>query len=175
MRGRRPERAGRGHLIRNTPAYAGKTRFCIFLFLVYWKHPRVCGEDRTGAAVPAAPLETPPRMRGRLFIVDLNLLMVGNTPAYAGKTASLRVIDPPSQKHPRVCGEDSHIFPPPRLPPETPPRMRGRLTPWAWKKHDRRNTPAYAGKTRRITRTGTRRSKHPRVCGEDKHRASKTA
>ena len=46
--------------------------------------------------------------------------------------------------------------------------MRGRLKKARAQVQRDRNTPAYAGKTRRYGRTLKDSWKHPRVCGEDK-------
>ena len=72
--------------------------------------------------------ETPPRMRGRLIVDRAGEFISGNTPAYAGKTKDLHVVEAALRKHPRICGEDpfsEHLASPYW---ETPPRMRGRLS-----------------------------------------------
>ena len=71
--------------------------------------------------------ETPPRMRGRPSRVGSALSCLGNTPAYAGKTATLSAYVPGGEKHPRVCGEDHTKTERHKYRTETPPRMRGRL------------------------------------------------
>ena len=70
----------------NTPAYAGKTLHLVPVRQGSWKHPRVCGEDCIRLTCRLPQWETPPRMRGRLRLVRLNVRIV--------------------EKHPRVCGED---------------------------------------------------------------------
>ena len=86
-------------------------------------------------------------MRGRLSFYGQIIARAGNTPAYAGKTiltcGKIRM----KKKHPRVCGEDLCYKSIPVREPETPPRMRGRLTRKMDTKKSSRNTPAYAGKT----------------------------
>ena len=72
--------------MRNTPAYAGKTKGQQRKIKNIEKHPRVCGEDYTMCLKRRRALETPPRMRGRLREPALGKDMAGNTPAYAGKT-----------------------------------------------------------------------------------------
>ena len=111
----------------NTPAYAGKTGEDLPQSTLNEKHPRVCGEDHIQSQSEIPVKETPPRMRGRLLWRFAFARKERNTPAYAGKTLKRLRIQPTKEKHPRVCGED-----PPRQvsylrPPETPPRMRGRL------------------------------------------------
>ena len=75
----------RGYL-RNTPAYAGKTYRDQDGTVHRKKHPRVCGEDRVNTYYNAKAEETPPRMRGRLFPIQIQESRIRNTPAYAGKT-----------------------------------------------------------------------------------------
>ena len=111
-----------------------------------------------------------------------------NTPACAGKTVEPTALEPNSEKHPRLRGEDfSRVLPAPTLS-ETPPLARGRLEPsalFAWKVEEtpplargrppfgplfamhQGNTPACAGKTERgnLSRYGS--GKHPRLRGED--------
>ena len=111
--------------------------------------------------------ETPPRMRGRRKAEGLKPYRLGNTPAYAGKTAFSMTAIAAFVKHPRVCGEDVRELPARSHTEETPPRMRGRRFPPHLHPLIMRNTPAYAGKTHRLRiRTGSF-GKHPRVCGED--------
>ena len=131
------------------------------------KHPRLRGEDYRRPVAHRSPLETPPLTRGRRRRTCWRSKRLRNTPAYAGKTRILCFFVPEHQKHPRLRGEDW-------LSPlsfiqfrETPPLTRGRLDdiktyprPWG-------NTPAYAGKTRRMTWRDSRSWKHPRLRGED--------
>ena len=107
MRGRlddcKPEDVRQG----NTPAYAGKTQAKFAILGTEEKHPRVCGEDESPLAHPRVCQETPPRMRGRPALGAGTCRPYGNTPAYAGKTCEYGGKYYRSQKHPRVCGEDS--------------------------------------------------------------------
>ena len=50
---------------------------------------------------------------------------------------------------------------------ETPPLARGRLFPVSLDSYDVGNTPACAGKTRKVAGVNRRREKHPRLRGED--------
>ena len=94
---------------------------------------------------------------------------IGNTPGYAGKTLYERDARGGTRKHPRLRGEDwgftvlsNRTWKHPRLRGEdhgkarrradrreTPPLTRGRPDPDTVTSEDIRNTPAYAGKTRR--------------------------
>ena len=188
MRGRLSARRCDGVADRNTPAYAGKTPSGQKPAPLRQKHPRVCGEDFLFSSRSTSRAETPPRMRGRPERQQQSLILLGNTPAYAGKTSPL---DPGSalrRKHPRVCGEDSMVLISTLVPlkhprvcgederrklrqgrrNETPPRMRGRHSSVVIGSIQTRNTPAYAGKTKVYTRRGDTFEKHPRVCGEDR-------
>ena len=132
---------------RNTPAYAGKTLKKCPAPGRGWKHPRVCGEDLQRPPWALCQVETPPRMRGRLNLLRERGDGLGNTPAYAGKTMTVKVLTVSRRKHPRVCGEDRKGLGGPFGISETPPRMRGRLFQMPRHLCNRRNTPAYAGKT----------------------------
>ena len=111
------------------------------------KHPRVCGEDFLLRSKDSGWKETPPRMRGRPVGFVQQADEVGNTPAYAGKTATRPTPTQKLRKHPRVCGEDPTLLGAKNLDAETPPRMRGRLSKSGVIPLKKRNTPAYAGKT----------------------------
>ena len=50
-------------------------------------------------------LGSPPRMRGKVEILEANKPYMGITPAYAGKRGLLGLFDPHEWDHPRVCGE----------------------------------------------------------------------
>ena len=73
-------------MLRNTPAYAGKTCVDRLHLWVYEKHPRLRGENRRKREVVVADEETPPLTRGKPRFVDPLRRLPGNTPAYAGKT-----------------------------------------------------------------------------------------
>ena len=167
MRGRQSPFLLVQHRAGNTPAYAGKTGIYRGYIRITGKHPRVCGEDCHTPLTALSAEETPPRMRGRPLELAYGVFSQGNTPAYAGKTCHQRPTCGRLRKHPRVCGEDPVavcLYP---TPPETPPRMRGRLAGPFGADLPTRNTPAYAGKTAGGTAGGRHTRKHPRVCGED--------
>ena len=72
-------------------------------------HPRVCGEKSCCWDNPLAVLGSPPRMRGKEFVVDRGISHERITPAYAGKSQRLERISPVSEG--------------------SPPRMRGKVFP----------------------------------------------
>ena len=157
MRGRLPHFLTASLTDRNTPAYAGKTPRRLTSRQRLRKHPRVCGEDPDRTDRKDLAKETPPRMRGRLFLHVIDAPGKGNTPAYAGKTLSRQSAPLVKEKHPRVCGEDLTSTQYLTTRQETPPRMRGR--PWGMPLVLAvfGNTPAYAGKTRSRHRASRRR------------------
>ena len=167
MRGRPEQYRGRNRKIRNTPAYAGKTRRFLNVRCKKEKHPRVCGEDSPSSSCTPLALETPPRMRGRHSALCMSLTTGRNTPAYAGKTLLPLAERLAVGKHPRVCGEDFRGRVYAMGGKETPPRMRGRPGSRVVHGMRSRNTPAYAGKTDRAYSELSSGGKHPRVCGED--------
>ena len=84
MRGRPLSAALKQIWAGNTPAYAGKTPSGKERAWRCRKHPRVCGEDSQKPTGKQLALETPPRMRGRLFCLFNQVQFGRNTPAYAG-------------------------------------------------------------------------------------------
>ena len=69
---------------RITPACAGnsyKTRRCLILF---WDHPRVCGEQPPAFPPPEPVQGSPPRVRGTDFCTPSRLAIFRITPACAG-------------------------------------------------------------------------------------------
>ena len=91
----------------------------------------------------------------------------GITPAHAGKTHLFALTKRPFPDHPRACGENasqaSMLF----ATVGSPPRMRGKLSPFRFFQTIQRITPAHAGKTRRSGVIWTHSRDHPRACGEN--------
>ena len=129
-----------------TPAYAGKSFSSSSSFVLYWDHPRVCGEKVLPLWLCVGSSGSPPRMRGKAG------------PADAGRK-QLR-------DHPRVCGEKPRTFSRRSPKPGSPPRMRGKGRKAAPSYLDLRITPAYAGKSRNGRYCAVSGGDHPRVCGE---------
>ena len=117
------------------------------------KHPRLRGEDGRREQVAHLVLETPPLTRGRRECASFPRVQLGNTPAYAGKTARKRKRSPDTWKHPRLRGEDLFSLPRRFFLQETPPLTRGRRYIIGPLGSRQRNTPAYAGKTLQCPRT----------------------
>ena len=110
-----------------TPAYAGKSPVRELLLIVSRDHPRVCGEKLAGRCPAPAGLGSPPRMRGKAWLVAVPL--------------------PPVWDHPRVCGEKSTFVPHEVCNVGSPPRMRGKADEDDNGIRSDRITPAYAGKS----------------------------
>ena len=71
---------------RITPAYAGKSTRRLAARRPGRDHPRICGEKRTGTAALACNWGSPPHMRGKEAFESADYVIVGITPAYAGKS-----------------------------------------------------------------------------------------
>ena len=94
--------------VRITPAYAGKSVCGDILRTIGEDHPRVCGEKSTASSKRLRGMGSPPRMRGKEFPATDGRPLRGITPAYAGKSASVRQVVSSSRDHPRVCGEKAN-------------------------------------------------------------------
>ena len=110
----------------NTPAGAGKSGPAASRRPAPEKHPRGCGEERTGSPGTRRFGETPPRVRGRVCGHRDPIVAHRNTPAGAGKSASSSKTGKPLKKHPRGCGEEVCGIEQHGKTLETPPRVRGR-------------------------------------------------
>ena len=73
-------------VLRNIPAYAGKTTGNIRNAYLGGEHPRVCGENNAGLRMAELLAGTSPRMRGKLAFGVFGASEWRNIPAYAGKT-----------------------------------------------------------------------------------------
>ena len=168
MRGRGNFDAVDFHFRGITPAYAGKSPLRPCVSSASQDHPRVCGEEALFAPRADRALGSPPRMRGRGDHRAGAQLVLGITPAYAGKRGTSSSRRKRHGDHPRVCGEELCIQPCGPRQGGSPPRMRGR------DHHDRGEhpqqgiTPAYAGKSPQCPLCRMRPWDHPRVCGEER-------
>ena len=112
---------------RLTPACAGKTVATRDTMSRSAAHPRVCGENGSGAG--------PANRTGWL------------TPACAGKTADSSTGSTPPTAHPRVCGENGGDPKKTNEADGSPPRVRGKRVPGCGCAFVVGLTPACAGKT----------------------------
>ena len=111
---------------RNTPTQVGKTSRGFSVTEHKGKHPHACGEDFARCCCLWCIWETPPRMWGRLELVDPLGLGIGNTPTHVGKTWWIITPKQLYKKYPHACGEDCNLKSLRYWPIETPPRMWGR-------------------------------------------------
>ena len=151
----------------NTPACAGKTRWCGVAGIPEGEHPRVRGEDLSREHLLVSGVGTPPRARGRLPYPVGARLVRGNTPACAGKTPVGSRLWHCPREHPRVRGEDTFSLSVGDAIQGTPPRARGRHNRERLLEAVNGNTPACAGKTRTENAASHVAREHPRVRGED--------
>ena len=109
---------------------------------------------------------SPPRMRGKASALDVLPLPCGITPAYAGKSSEDTRRSGTNGDHPRVCGEKSFENGVKGYFEGSPPRMRGKAVDCPFSLPLVGITPAYAGKSRRLSHCRSQFWDHPRVCGE---------
>ena len=106
-------------------------------------------------------------MRGKLLRRARSASARRITPACAGKTYDLILLDTPPTDHPRVCGENAIQNEPWVDTVGSPPRVRGKPSSAAAPAPGRRITPACAGKTTGRSTHQRMGRDHPRVCGEN--------
>ena len=153
-------------LIRITPAYAGKSLVLSSGQTKRWDHPRVCGEKCIPLTRGHGRQGSPPRMRGKVQLGEIDLQDIWITPAYAGKSGPCPDRVPPAGDHPRVCGEKSQSTSASPRALGSPPRMRGKGVKQSNSRIRMGITPAYAGKSVGLYRNTGITEDHPRVCGE---------
>ena len=132
------------------PAYAGNTIPLRLLLLMFWDHPRVCGEHISVSGFAPAVMGSSPRMRGTRYAHDRPDSHSRIIPAYAGNTSASRNTRARGEDHPRVCGEhpmSSRYF---AKYGGSSPRMRGTPSELesGWQYYG--IIPAYAGNTRSL-------------------------
>ena len=151
---------------RITPACAGKSAKAVTIEAIQKDHPRVCGEKPRFCGQADLVRGSPPRVRGKGWRTVAEALMIGITPACAGKSrlqgSNLQL----PGDHPRVCGEKNPSSRTVQDVEGSPPRVRGKGL------HVRQYlccvgiTPACAGKSGLQGGAAPRLRDHPRVCGE---------
>ena len=132
---------------RITPAYAGKSPAGFSQYRDHWDHPRLCGEKSDRSATCFFKSGSPPPMRGKVRHAVKKVVVLGITPAYAGKSSGNGNTDSRRQDHPRLCGEkDFDVLHIPGMG-GSPPPMRGKAYSCICPSTMSRITPAYAGKS----------------------------
>ena len=111
-------------------------------------------------------LGSPPPMRGKASISQVQATMGRITPAYAGKRCSYAYKATQNEDHPRLCGEKGLLGNCQNMGRGSPPPMRGKVYHGYGKEQGQRITPAYAGKRLSMLAIGESLLDHPRLCGE---------
>ena len=107
-----------------------------------------------------------PRRRGKFFLTDLVRIVVGITPAWAGKRRPTLRASPRAWDHPRVGGEKLRMGFLRGLVLGSPPHGRGKAFSVLRRQFRFRITPAWAGKSGSIHGFGSLTQDHPRMGGE---------
>ena len=132
-----------------TPAYAGKRAHGRSRCLWLTDHPRLCGEKWRWRLKRTRRIGSPPPMRGKVNLSSLSYLLIGITPAYAGKSAPAISPVMMTWDHPRLCGEKFLLCKKMKCNGGSPPPMRGKGGTVLSRVRCDRITPAYAGKSQR--------------------------
>ena len=150
-----------------TPADAGKTFRLSPAKIAAEDHPRGCGENDIENRIFVKKEGSPPRMRGKPWVVAAPARQSRITPADAGKTSSKMTGTHSCRDHPRGCGENCHPLSRRNTASGSPPRMRGKHNADKASLEQQRITPADAGKTGSDSCRPDLRGDHPRGCGEN--------
>ena len=128
VRGKASPSSSSPYLWRITPACAGKS-----LHSGLWRlgvgqmdHPRVCGEKPPEQKAGRLEAGSPPRVRGKGHRRQIIAMIMGITPACAGKSPRGRIRPPQARDHPRVCGEKPARAAAAANQRGSPPRVRGK-------------------------------------------------
>ena len=149
-----------------TPAYAGKSKSSYSNLKRSRDHPRLCGEKGDLKLSNGCINGSPPPMRGKGGFLLRRSLLLGITPAYAGKSKQFNVMLGTRRDHPRLCGEKDQREQPHIVEQGSPPPMRGKVSiRWNLLRYSG-ITPAYAGKSSRPVPDSVIVKDHPRLCGE---------
>ena len=166
MRGKEAFAADRNAAPRITPAHAGKRPQDEVGLPPKEDHPRTCGEKYPGQWELDWREGSPPHMRGKAALALVALVVMGITPAHAGKSGCWKVFRDNYRDHPRTCGEKDSFADLVLALGGSPPHMRGKDFRCLRCCVSLGITPAHAGK--RIPQPGrdTLNEDHPRTCGE---------
>ena len=115
-----------GHA-RITPAYAGKRKQEKKGRKCERDHPRLRGEKVSDASALIMPKGSPPLTRGKVFYCLDSAVIVGITPAYAGKSTRQTTINPIVEDHPRLRGEKYDSWEFEKDSEGSPPLTRGKV------------------------------------------------
>ena len=153
---------------RITPAWAGKRSKVKKYGLQIMDHPRAGGEKLMGRPRRSVGAGSPPHRRGKGHGCHQTAVVVGITPAWAGKRKEYGIGGHSHEDHPRVGGEKRALCRAESTVMGSPPRGRGKANWHCVRRPALRITPAQAGKRTRSWRAYGCPWDHPRVGGEKK-------
>ena len=171
VRGKRPMSIHKIKTAGLIPACAGKTRESAECASYVRAHPRVCGENGIARVMQITRYGSSPRVRGKRLPGRNGPCSGRLIPACAGKTPWPANYVPIKGAHPRVCGENGEASAKSRKSIGSSPRVRGKPLHLHVSHTVGRLIPACAGKTTSARSSLTSSKAHPRVCGENRHRA----
>ena len=129
-------------------------------------HPRLRGEKRRGFITRTYTHGSPPLTRGKEVERLLLFLLLGITPAYAGKRRREHPPQTAAEDHPRLRGEKRRRMQTAGTHIGSPPLTRGKVELLLGLILIMRITPAYAGKSTGWPWSGRGTRDHPRLRGE---------
>ena len=129
-------------------------------------HPRVCGERSASLPMRANNHGSSPRVRGTLAYRQGVASLGRFIPACAGNARRNSSANVLATVHPRVCGERWRRTGVAKVAIGSSPRVRGTRWPEQRRHAGLRFIPACAGNASLRSSALSRRSVHPRVCGE---------
>ncbi len=148
------------------PAHAGNGRRGRAVHPSAPVHPRACGERHAAMPYADAPAGASPRMRGTGGQQARRRPVRRCIPAHAGNGSRSVMASLRDSVHPRACGERLQSKRPKGIGIGASPRMRGTEAHGRVSHAPRRCIPAHAGNGLTKASTFSRRSVHPRACGE---------
>ena len=153
-------------VVRITPAQAGKSEIRPVSFHFHRDHPRAGGEKAAPRAQKCEEEGSPPHRRGKGHACHQATVVVGITPAWAGKSSAARGCGKAHLDYPRMGGEKSISI---RFAQDTagsPPHRRGKVAAAGLNDLIDGITPAQAGKRRSGGTEMALPRDHPRAGGE---------
>ena len=115
-----------------TPACAGNRPYHFLHIHQHEDHPRLRGEQLSRSALDKTAQGSPPLARGTAGAVTVVVTAEGITPACAGNRAPVVKSAILIRDHPRLRGEQMHMFDLHRHTQGSPPLARGTVTvPWS--------------------------------------------